>query len=332
MKMDSMKKGKIAERIVEAMFKEAGFKVINSGYEKTFGKLADRNNLLKGPAAGHIRHHPDLIVVDKFNQAYFIEVKFRTFGTIYQKDLFNYPETQVILLTRDSMHCQDLKKIHKDGKKFVPLNQIKPFSEISKEIVQKYTLKTRRLLGSENFLGQIIEKVSQKIVGKTFEQRYTPGDVKFSYIENYNQKGDSYEIIGNKEIISNKKVKIISSRDSKHWTNQEIILLKDYYKSGTSINDISANLGRKKEAVIFKLAKVGIIKMRQAINLVKGIEIPNKNLHKRNTRHRKIVRRRSTRKRVKKKGNRNTRVRRKRSRSNMGKIRISKITRRRKRR
>jgi len=110
---DNLVKGKKAEKIVEQMFRESRFKVIKAGYENTFKELADRFNLIQGPAAKYIRHHPDFIVVDKFNNAYLIEVKYRRFGIINQEDMFNYPETQVILLTKDSMHCQSLKEIHK---------------------------------------------------------------------------------------------------------------------------------------------------------------------------------------------------------------------------
>lgn len=52
---DNLKKGKIAEKIVEKMFKESGFKVIQAGYEKTFSQLADRYNLLQGEASLSIR-------------------------------------------------------------------------------------------------------------------------------------------------------------------------------------------------------------------------------------------------------------------------------------
>ena len=314
--MDNMQKGKTGEKIVEDMFKEAGFKVIKSGYENKYRDLADRNNLLRGPAAKYIRHHPDLIVVDKSNNAYLIEVKYRKFGLIHQKDLFNYPETQVILLTKDSIHCQHLKEIHKNGRKFVPLTSMKPFSEIPPEIIQKYILKTRRLLGDENLIGQLIEKMSQRIVGKPFEQPYTPGDVKFSYIENYNKEGDSYEVSDNKEIISGRGGRIVSSRHGKSWKNQEVSTLKSYYASRMSIDEIATNLGRKKDAVIFKLVNVGAIQMYQAKNLLGKSEVPR--IHKpRRSRH--ILR---TSRKIHSK---------RRQGNNPGKIRIHKIIRRKRR-
>ena len=310
-----MQKGKTAEKIVEGMFKEAGFKIVKAGYENTFKGLADKENLLQGPAAKYIRHHPDFIVVDRFNKAYLIEVKFRTFGLIDQKDLFNYPETQVILLTKDSMHCQFLKEIHKNGKKFLPLNQMKPFSEIPERVIRKYILKTRRLLGDENIFGQLIEKISQKIVGKDFVQTHTSVGVKFSYIENYNKEGDSYEFSDNKETITGESGRISTSRDKSVWNSNDLNLLKSYYRSGKSIADIAANLGRRKDAVIFKLARLGLINMREAINLVKGRNIQRRPRTKRSQRHRTNVRKRNDRPRTTNK------------RPRMGKIRVSKITR-----
>ena len=57
--MDNMQKGRISENTGEKMFKEAGFKVVRAGYENTFKGLADKENLLQGPAAKYIRHHPE---------------------------------------------------------------------------------------------------------------------------------------------------------------------------------------------------------------------------------------------------------------------------------
>ena len=300
--MNNMQKGKIAEKLAIQMFKEADFKVKKAGCENTFKDLADKDNLIKGPAGEYIRHHPDLIVIDRSNNAYLIEVKYRKFGLIEQKDLFNYPETQVMLFTRDSIHCQYLKEIHKNGKKFVSLNSMKPFSEIPPEIAHKYVLKTRRLLGDENFFGQIIEKISQKIVGKDFKQTYTSGDIKFSYVEEYTSEGDSYEFTGNEEIITDKKGENITSRDKNQWDKQEINLLTDYFKSGMSINDIAGNLGRKKDAVIFRLVKLGLMNMGHANKHIRGKQPNNR---KRQNRPRKNERKRSSRPKThKKKSNR----------------------------
>ncbi len=295
---DNLKKGKLAEKIVEQMFKEAGFKVISAGYEKTFSQLADQYNLLQGEAAQYIRYHPDFIVVNSNNEAFFIEVKYRKFGVIDQKAMFNYPSTQVILLTKDSMHCQSLKEIHRNGKKFLPLDCLKPFSDIPLNIKNKYIQKTRRLLGDENLIGQLIEAVSEKIVGKKFYQPYTTGDIKFTYIEDFNNKGYSYERIRNREII------IDYSSHGKKWGNNEIKTLLELYKSGKSIKDISSILHRKREAVIFRLVKEKVLNMRQAINLIRGNNrirrgrIHKRDMHNKGKRRHIPRRRRSRRKRL----------------------------------
>jgi len=262
MSEENLKKGKIAEKIVEQMFREAGFKVIHSGYEKTFSELADQYSLIQGPAAQYIRHHPDFIVVNSNNEAFLIEVKYRRFGIIDQKAMFNYPATQVILLTKDSMHCQSLKEIHKNGKKFIPLKYLRPFSDIPVKIREKYIKKTRRLLGDENIIGQIIEKSVEKIVGKKFMQEFTPGQIKFSYIDNEKY---SYEKFGKKEIITD------YSSHGKTWDSNEIRMLLELYKTGKSINDISSLLHRQRNAVIFRLVKEKVLSMQQAISLTQEI-------------------------------------------------------------
>ncbi len=274
---ECMKKGKIAEKIVGQMFKEAGFKVIHSGYEKTFSQLADRYNLLGGPAGNYIRHYPDFIVINERNEAFFVEVKYRTFGIINQNDLFNYPATLVILLTKDSMHCQSLKEIHRNGKKFVSLDSLRPFSEIPLKIRKKYIGKTRRLLGDENLIGQLIEEISEKIVGKSFKQPYTPGEIKFTYIEDFNNRGYSYERTENKEIITDQNL-TVGTDQGKQWDTKEIKNLYELYKSGRSLNEIAFILHRKKEAIIFKLLKERIINIHQAKKLIRGRHGPRKKL------------------------------------------------------
>lgn len=267
---EGMKKGKIAEKIVEQMFKEAGFKVKRAGYENTFTDLAQQKEKIGGPAGQYIRHHPDLIVINPRNEAFLIEVKYRRFGVINQRDMFNYPETQIILLTKDSMHCQSMKEIYKNGKKFIALDWLKPFSEIPSAIRAKYIKKIKRKLGDENLIGQLIENISEKIVGKPFTQTYTPGEINFTYIEDFNKEGDSYEKIENKEIITDKSGNSGYSYKGKQWNNDEIKKLLELYQSGKSINEIASTLNRKRKAVLFKLVKEGKLNMRQAINLIKS--------------------------------------------------------------
>ena len=292
---ENFKKGKLAEKIVWQMFKEAGFKVIPSGYESTFSELANRYNLIQGPAAQYIRHHPDFIVINPRNEAFLIEVKYRKFGIINQQDMFNFPETHVIMLTKDSMHCQSLKEIHQHGKRFLPLDCLRPFSNIPLDIRDKFIRKTRRILGDENLIGQLIERIAEKIVRKRFVTPNTSGQIKFTYVENFNKEGDSYERVGNEEIVTNQSGSSRFSNHGKQWNNNDFYRLSEYYKSGMSIDNIAVNLGRKKDAIIFKLVKTELLNIHQAENLLLGNNryknIHRKNKHKKKKHHRNRNRR-----------------------------------------
>jgi len=160
--MDNMKKGKVAEKIISDMFNEAGFKVINYGYEHTVPELVNRYNPVIGKAAEYIRHQPDLIVVNKSNEAFFVEVKFRKEGLLKDKHLFNYPNCYVILLTKDLILAQSTYYLFKKGVNFLNLNKMPPFSNIPYTIIEKYVNKLRRTLGDESFGGQIVKKAIKK--------------------------------------------------------------------------------------------------------------------------------------------------------------------------
>ena len=170
--------GKTAEKIVAQMFEEAGYKVINYGYEYTVPELADRNNLIKGDAANFIRHQPDLIVVDKDNNAFFIEVKFRREGKILKKHMFNYPACYVVLITKDHLYGQSLNDIYRRGENFVFLNKLEPFNQISTDLISRYVKKIRRQLGDETITGQLVEGLIKKITGKNLHgPKPTTGEV-----------------------------------------------------------------------------------------------------------------------------------------------------------
>lgn len=74
-------KGKIAEDIVECMFKEAKIEIIRTGYEHNFEHLLNRFNV-KGKSIEELRRLPDFMFIQD-NRSYFLEVKFR-------KDMFNF--------------------------------------------------------------------------------------------------------------------------------------------------------------------------------------------------------------------------------------------------
>jgi hypothetical protein len=167
--MNNMEKGKTAEKIIENMFKEAGFKVIKYGYEYTVPGLADGRNPIQGLASQYIRHQPDFIVVNKRNEAFFVEVKFRTEGILKNKDLFPYPNCYVLLLTRDMIMAQSTKYLYKRGVNFQNITKMPPFAKIPYDIIDKYVKKLRRTLGDETFIGQKVEGIVKKITGKKMQ-------------------------------------------------------------------------------------------------------------------------------------------------------------------
>jgi hypothetical protein len=159
----NMKKGKKAEKIVADLFKEAGFKVVKYGYEHTVPDLADRNNLIKGRAADYIRHQPDFIVVNKRNEAFFVEVKHRSKVIMPEKDIFPYPNCYVVLLTKGAILAQSTDFLFRKGATFGLLKDMPPFTGISYELIEKYVMKLRRQLGDDTFVEQFMGKIVKKI-------------------------------------------------------------------------------------------------------------------------------------------------------------------------
>lgn len=164
-------KGQKAERIVAGLFREAGFEVINYGYEHTVPELLPerQDGVIKGKAAEYIRHQPDFVVVDKDNNAFFVEVKFRASEINPKKEIFPYPNCYVVLLTKDYILAQSTTNIFKSkGKlRFRYLNSFRPFKKISNQLIYKYTLKTRRALGEETWHGQQIARLFKKHTNHT---------------------------------------------------------------------------------------------------------------------------------------------------------------------
>jgi len=167
--MNNMEKGKLAENIVKKMFEEAGFKVYKYGYEHLLPELADKNNLLKGMAGQYIRHQPDFVIVNKRNEPAFIEVKFRS-DYILQKDVFNYPECYVILLTKYTVLAQKAEYIYEKGWDFCSLNKFHYFESINEKLLEEYSKLVRRKLGDETWLGQTFENFFEKVTRKKFVQ------------------------------------------------------------------------------------------------------------------------------------------------------------------
>ncbi len=173
-KMDSMQKGKKAEKIVSDMFKEAGFKVVKYGYEYTVSELADRNNLIKGRAAEYIRHQPDFIIVNKENEAFFIEVKFRSTKIVPEKDIFPYPNCYVVLLSKSFILAQSTKYLFQYGARFQPITKLPPFKDIPYTIIKKYVDRVRRDLGDDTLSSQLLGKLVENYTNLDVKRKTTP--------------------------------------------------------------------------------------------------------------------------------------------------------------
>lgn len=141
--------GKKAEKLVQNMMVELGFKVFNFGYEYLFPTLADRNNLLRGQAGEFIRSIPDFLIVDEeTNRAYLIEVKYSKYAELDDKRRPDFPETHILLVSPQGILIADNNHIidnpeHEDC--FCLLTEIGPFRSKNKAIIMKYIRKCREI-------------------------------------------------------------------------------------------------------------------------------------------------------------------------------------------
>ena len=80
-------KGKVMEEIAELLFRELGYRVIHYGYEHTVRELAQNiNRNQKSSILELIRKQPDFIIIDeKTNEPFFLEVKYRKNGILKLK-------------------------------------------------------------------------------------------------------------------------------------------------------------------------------------------------------------------------------------------------------
>lgn len=163
-----LEKGRKAERIVEDLFREAGFNVIKYGYENTVPELTPRNNgsIIKGKAGDYIRHQPDFIVVNNHNEAFFVEVKFRSKYILPDREIFPYPNCFVVLLDKKYIQAQSTYYLFNKNRNFERLNEMPPFKSISSVLIGKYVQRLRRELGDETLGKQIKGKLIKKLFGE----------------------------------------------------------------------------------------------------------------------------------------------------------------------
>ncbi|MCX6749119.1 MAG: hypothetical protein NTW17_00020 [Candidatus Pacearchaeota archaeon] len=149
-KMDVCRK---SEELIKEMMEELGFIVIHYGYEYIFPNLANRKKLLKGRAGELVRGQPDFLIIDKeTNKAYFIEVKFRKYGELDEKDISDFPETYIIMVSSEEIVIVDgeYRINHPDNEEcFRFLTEIGPFRNKNKKIILKYVKKAREIFANQ---------------------------------------------------------------------------------------------------------------------------------------------------------------------------------------
>lgn len=140
-------KGRIAETIVEELFKSLGFQVFKYGMENSIPGIMELLTGVRGDVAKNIRQMPDLVVF-KNNQAHFIEVKFRASGELKLSDIEKYGDypfenALFVLVTKKHIKCisyEELKAggvISSDGRNHL-LGNRKEF-ETDRDMIIEYT-------------------------------------------------------------------------------------------------------------------------------------------------------------------------------------------------
>tara|TARA_Y100000385_G_scaffold103126_1_gene106638 strand:- start:5253 stop:5753 length:501 start_codon:yes stop_codon:yes gene_type:complete len=102
-------KGRIAETIVEELFRSLGFQVFSYGMENSIPGIKDLLKGVRGDVSTNIRQMPDFVVF-KDNQAHFIEVKYRASGELKLKDIAKYGDypfenALFVLVTKKHIKC-----------------------------------------------------------------------------------------------------------------------------------------------------------------------------------------------------------------------------------
>ena len=144
-------KGRIAETIVEQLFRSLDFQVFSYGMENSIPGITDLLKGVRGDVSKNIRQMPDFVVF-KDNQAHFVEVKYRASGELKLKDIAKYGDypfenALFVLVTKKHIKCISFQELS-DGKTIKPGNNFmlgsrKEFDTDSVKIIEycKYAVK-----------------------------------------------------------------------------------------------------------------------------------------------------------------------------------------------
>jgi hypothetical protein len=116
-------KGRIAETIVEELFRSLEFQVFSYGMENTIPGIKDLLKGVRGDVSKNIRQMPDFVVF-KDNEAHFIEVKYRASGELKLSDIDRYGDypfenALFVLVTKKHIKCISYKELT-EGKEIKP--------------------------------------------------------------------------------------------------------------------------------------------------------------------------------------------------------------------
>lgn len=102
-------KGRIAETIIEELFRSLDFQVFSYGMENSIPGIKDLLKGIKDDVAKNIRQMPDFVVF-KDKRAHFIEVKYRASGELKLSDIekhgeYPFENALFVLVTKQHIKC-----------------------------------------------------------------------------------------------------------------------------------------------------------------------------------------------------------------------------------
>ena len=143
--VDNVIKGRIAETIIEELFRSLDFQVFKFGMENTIPGIKELLRGIKDEVALEIKRMPDFVVF-KDDEAHFIEVKFRKNETFCLKDLeqrgeYPYTNALIVVVSQNHIKCLSYKELE-NGKEITPtchnyLGKRREF-ETDKETIRQY--------------------------------------------------------------------------------------------------------------------------------------------------------------------------------------------------
>ncbi|MEQ9285399.1 MAG: hypothetical protein RIG77_00745 [Cyclobacteriaceae bacterium] len=121
--VENVIKGRIAETIVEELFKELGFQVYKYGMENSIPGIAELLRGVKDEVAMSIKKMPDFVIF-KDKKAHFLEVKFKkdekyTIDHIDKNGDYPFHNALILVVSKKHIKCISYQELA-DGKEITP--------------------------------------------------------------------------------------------------------------------------------------------------------------------------------------------------------------------